>query len=74
LVCNKDYYYEESVKKCVIVDEGKKITNCLNYDNKQACIQCSNDLFFIKGACSPVEPLIENCQLYNNDKTCGVCK
>lgn len=73
LGCKEDFYLDSVSKKCVKIDELKKIENCGNYDNKQNCENCIGEFVVKNGVCDVVSSTIDNCEIYNSDGSCNIC-
>ncbi len=74
LNCSENYYLDGFKRKCVILENAKKIENCFSYDSSQNCLLCKPDFFFIAGVCKAVEKKIDNCNFYLNEEKCVSCK
>ena len=74
LNCETNYYLDGVKKKCVFLENSKKIENCFSYDPSQNCGLCKSEYFVYAGICRNIEKKIDNCEFYLENGKCTECK
>lgn len=73
IYCADNYYLDNATKKCVAVDNAKKVANCLSYDSAQNCSSCAKNFLKTNNTCVAITTVIANCGSYSSQTECGDC-
>ena len=74
LRCENGYWLNNTTKKCVVVQEEKRVKNCASYSSTQNCLACRAHFVSEFNICKAVTNKLNNCDEYQTMNTCGRCE
>ena len=75
LVCDELYQIDSETKSCVEVEADvlEEHPNCAYFDNDN-CLFCAENYYVSGGECTALETKVDNCEEYQGDGICLLCK